>query len=122
MAVTTLPPDLLGQLEQAASERALTANELLEVAVRTYLRQIEREKLEAENKAFRAMQAELVEKYRGQHVAIHNGAVIDHDRDLKALEGRVQQIGRHPVLFKRVEAEPEHVFVFRSLSFPRGEA
>jgi hypothetical protein len=119
----TLPPDLLGQLEQAASERALTSNELLEVAVRTYLRQIEREKLEAENKAFRAMQAELVGRYRGQHVAIHNGAVIDHDPDVKALEGRVRErLGRRPVLIKRVEAEPEHVHVFRSLTFPRGEA
>lgn len=71
---------MIEQLKQVASERAVRPGELLETAVRTYLREIEREKIKAEAEAFRSMHANLAEKYLGQYVAIHNGKVVDHER------------------------------------------
>jgi len=110
------------QLKQVASERAVRPKELLETAVRTYLRQLEREKIKAEAEAFRAMHAELVEKYLGQYVAIRNGKVVDHDEDFQSLHSRIRQrFGRRPVLLRRVEVEPERVWVFRSPRFERGQ-
>ncbi len=41
----TLQPQLMEQLEQVASEQAVRPEELVESAVRAYLRQIEREKI-----------------------------------------------------------------------------
>ena len=114
MPTVTLQPELVKQLQQVASEQAMLPEELLETAVRTYLRQIEREKIKAEVEAFHSMHAELVEKYLGQYVAIHNGKVVDQDEDFQSLHTRIRQrFGRQPVLLRRVEAEPERVLVFR---------
>ena len=122
MSTITLQPQLMEQLKQVASERAVRPKELLETAVRTYLRQLEREKIKAEAEAFRAMHAELVEKYLGQYVAIRNGKVVDHDEDFQSLHSRIRQrFGRRPVLLRRVEVEPERVWVFRSPRFERGQ-
>ncbi len=122
MSTITLQPQLMEQVEQVASERAVRPGELLETAVRTYLRQLDREKIRAEAEAFRSMHAELAEKYLGQYVAIHNGKVIDHDEDFQSLHSRIRQrFGRQPVLLRRVEAEPERVWLFRSPRFERGQ-
>ena len=122
MSVIALQPQLMERLEQVAAERAMMPGELLEAAVRTYLRQLEREKIKAEAKAFRSMHAELVEKYLGQYVAIYDGKVVDHDEDFQSLHSRIRQrFGRQPVLLRRVTAEPERVLVFRSPQFERGQ-
>lgn len=68
------------------------------------------------------MHAELAEKYLGQYVAIHNGKVVDHDKDFHSLHSRIRQrFGRQPVLLRRVEAEPERVLAFRSPRLERGQ-
>ena len=122
MPTVTLQPELVKQLQQVASEQAMLPEELLETAVRTYLRQIEREKIKAEAEAFHNMHAELVEKYLGQYVAIHNGKMVDQDEDFRSLHTRIRQrFGRQPVLLRRVEAEPERVWTFRSPRFERGQ-
>lgn len=122
MSTVALRPQLVEQLKQIAAERAVTPEELLETTVRTYLRQIEREKIKAEAEAFRSMHAELAKKYLGQYVAIHNGKVVDHDEDFQSLHSRIRQrFGRQPVLLRRVETEPERVLVFRSPRLERGQ-
>ena len=122
MPTVTLQPELVEQLQQVASEQAVMPEELLETAVRTYLRQLEREKIKAEAEAFRSMHAELAEKYVGQYVAIHDGNVVDYDEDFQALHSRIRQrFGRQPVLLRRVEAEPKRVLVFRSPRLERGQ-
>ena len=118
MSTITLQPRLVEQLEQVAAQRSVEAQELIETAVRAYLRQVEREKIKAEAEAFRSMHAELAEKYLGQYVAIHNGKVIDHDEDFQALHSRIRQrFGRQPVLLRQVKSEPERVLTFRSPQF-----
>jgi hypothetical protein len=115
MSTLTLQPELTAQLESIAVERSVMPDELLATAVRTYLRQVEREKIAAEAAAFRALHEKLVRQYLGQYVAIHNGAVIDHDEEFQALHARVRRrYGRQAVLVRRVEAESERTLVFRS--------
>lgn len=115
MSLITLQPQLMEQLEQVASEQAVRPEELVESAVRAYLRQIEREKIKAEAAAFRALHAGLTETHLGRYVAIHNGKVVDDDIDFQSLHSRVRRrFGRQPVLLRRVETEPERELVFRS--------
>ena len=122
MSTITLQPLLVEQLEQVAVQRSVEAKELIEAAVRTYLRQMERETIKAEAEAFRSMHAKLAEKYLGQYVAIHGGKVVDSDEDFQALHGRIRQrFGRQPVLLRQVEIEPERVLTFRSPRLERGQ-
>jgi hypothetical protein len=74
-----------------------------------------RRKIEAESSAFEAMKPQLLGKYAGQYVAIHNGKLIDHDPDLRTLHLRVyKKHGRTPVLLKQVLAGPERELTIRS--------
>ena len=75
--------------------------------------------IEQERAAFMAMHSELLSKYNHQYVAIYNGQLIDHDDAFSALYSRVR--AEYPdtfVLIRRVEAESEPVYHFRS---PRWE-
>lgn len=120
MVILTLQPDLLEQLESAAVERSVIANELLEIAVRAYLRQIEQEQIEAEVTAFRAMHDGLRKQFNGQYVAINHGQVVDYDPDFQTLHSRIRhRYGRRPVLLRRVGEEPERELSFRSPRFER---
>ena len=122
MPTITLQPRLVAELEQVAAEQSVKPAEVLETAVRTYLRQIECGKIKAEARAFRSMHAELVKEYAGQYVAIHDGKVVDHDEDFQSLHNRIRQhFGRRPVLLRRVETKPERVLVFRSPRLERGQ-
>jgi glutamyl-tRNA reductase len=122
MSTITLQPRLVEQLEQVAAQRSVEAEELVETAVRAYLRQVEREKIKAEAEAFRSMHAELAEKYLGQYVAIQDGKVVDYDEDFQALHRRIRQrFGRQPVLLRLVETQPERVLTFRSPRLERGQ-
>ena len=122
MPTITLQPQLVEQLEQVAAHRSVEAEELIETAVRAYLRQMEREKIQAEAEAFRSMHAELTEMYLGQYVAIHDGKVIDNDEDFQSLHGRIRQrFGRQPVLLRQVKSEPERVLTFSSPRLERDQ-
>ena len=121
MSTLTLQPELLERLEQAAALRSVIPEALLDAAVRTYLRQIEYERIQTEAQAFSAMHDELAKQFLGQYVAIHQGRVVDHDLDFQALHARVRQrYGRQPVLLRRVEACPERTLTFRSPRFESG--
>ena len=54
-----------------------------------HLRPYQREKIRAETDAFHAQKTELLIQYAGEYVAMHQGAVIDHDLDLRTLHLRV---------------------------------
>lgn len=65
------------------------------------------EALEREKAAYIAMHPMLREKYPGQHVAIHNEELVDHDTDLDALWERID--ARYPdefVWVATVKEEP----------------
>jgi len=72
-------------------------------------------KIQAESRAFDALKADLLAKYPGEYVAVHNGEVIDHNPELRTLHLRVyEKYGRTPVLLKQVLAGPERELVIRS--------
>jgi hypothetical protein len=108
-------PDLLSSLRQDAERQARSVSDLVNEAVEGYLRERDREKLEAEIAAFTAMHAELKQRYFGEWVAVHEGRVIDHDRELAPLYARIRQLyPRTAVLMRQVEEEPERDLMIRS--------
>jgi hypothetical protein len=115
MTAVSLRPDLLEALDQTARQEDVDVDELINAAVSQYLAQIRQRKIQAESRAFDAMKADLLLKYPGEYVAVHNGQVIDHDPDLRTLHLRVyEKYGRTPVLLKQVLAGPERELVIRS--------
>ena len=122
MNTITLEPKLMYQLEQVAAEQTTSTDELLEVAVRTYLRQLEREKIRKEAAIYRALHPQLCIDYLGQYVAIHHGRVVDNDLDFAALHARVRlRFGHQAILIRQVESEPERELTFRSPRIEREE-
>ncbi|MCS6843769.1 MAG: hypothetical protein NZ528_05505 [Caldilineales bacterium] len=107
MPVLDLSPQLLERVEQAAQWQHATAAEVAERALADYLDRLEWEKLEAEMAAFQAQLPSLLPAYPDEFVAIHEGQVIDHDKDLRALHQRVYNRMRSvPVLLQKVTAVP----------------
>lgn len=118
MSIVSLQPDLAERLEETAAEKEIAADDLLDLAVRSYLRQIDRETIKAESEAFRAMHAELLRQYPNQYVAIHRKVVVDADEDFHLLHSRIRsRFGQLPVLLRLVAQEPERTLVFRSPRF-----
>lgn len=72
----------------------------------------ERQKaMDREESAYQAMHAELYAQYAGQHVAIFQGELVDHDEDGNILYQRVRQ--KYPgkfVLITPVEPTPEEIY------------
>jgi len=115
MRTVTLTPELVREIESLAGKDQADAQLFVEKAVREYLNQTRQAKIRAETEAFNAQHAKLRVTYLGQYVAMHEGKVIDHDPDLRALHLRVYaKVGRIPVLLKQVTDEPERVLTFRS--------
>ena len=76
------------------------------------------ESVDQEIAAYHRLQPVLWRKYQGQHVAIQNGRLVDHDADGLALSRRIYS--RYPntfVLIREVEAQPERVLQLRSPRF-----
>ena len=120
MTTLALQPALWEQLRQTADEQNTNVIALVETAIHTYLRQVERDQIEAEAAAYQKLHPTLTQEYLGEYVAIHHGQVIDHDTDFQCLHARIRKrFGRRPVLLRRVETEPERILVFRSPSVER---
>ncbi len=76
------------------------------------------ETAEREIAAYHRLHSELWQKYPGQHVAIQNGRMVDHDADGLALSRRIYS--RFPdtfVLIRQVDAQPERTIHLRSPRF-----
>lgn len=81
------------------------------------------EAVEREIRAYHRLHSELWQRYPGQHVAIHNGQIIDHDVDGIALSRRIY--GRYPdtfVLIRQVNSAPERVIHLRSPRLANNES
>jgi hypothetical protein len=128
----SLPDMIQASQRLSAADRLLLAKALLDslVAVRSgepmYGEQldepnvVEDEALMRERKAFIALHPTLLAQYPGEYVAIHSGALIDHDKDGLALSLRVHQ--RFPdefVWIAPLKAQALEEWVVRS---PRFEA
>jgi hypothetical protein len=109
-------PELVERLEQVATAQGATVEELLYQAVSEYLDKLAHQKIQVESDAFEKLHPELVTKYLGEYVAIHDGVVVDHDIDVRTLHLRIRkQFGRIPVLLRQVTQDvKQRDLVFRS--------
>jgi hypothetical protein len=115
MTTITLAPELAEQIGYLGGTDQESVQQIVEKAVRAYLARLRQEKIRRETEAFQTQYRTLLTDYAGQCVAVHQGRIIDHDPDLRALHLRVfEKVGHTPVLLKQVTAEPERELVFRS--------
>lgn len=107
MTVVDLNPRLFEQMRWIARWQKVSADELAARALSSYLDQLEWEKLQAEMDAFQGQLPALLARYPDEYVAMHDGQVIDHDADLRALHSRVYAaMDSVPVLLQNVTDVP----------------
>ena len=115
MEAILLQPQLMEQIASVAAQEARKPDELVEAAVRDYLRGLQRRKIQAEVRAYESMHGELVTTHPRRYVAIHRGRLVDFDEGFQSLHRRVRErFGNEAVLIRRVEAEAQPELVFRS--------
>lgn len=120
MPTINLKQDLAEQISSLAGKSQSNAEAFVDKALRAYLVEFRREKIRAETEAFHQQHQQLLAKYPGQYVAVHDGQVIDHDQDLRTLHLRVfARLNHTPVLLKKVTSQPDQELVFRSPRFER---
>jgi len=102
-----LQPELIEQIRWIAKSERGAIEDFVNQAIRERLRRLEDQKLEAEARAFEGMHPQLVERFPGQFVAVHDGQVVDADVDFEALFLRLQRrFSDVPVLIRQVGAKP----------------
>lgn len=115
MMTVILSDQVERQLTKIAQNQEVTADELAQKAIWHYLQTEASQILDRETIAFRALHAELIAKYPGEYVAIHQGKVIDHDPKLGDIYLRIDE--KYPdeiILIKQVQPEIERTFTVRS--------
>ena len=119
-----IPAELYERIERLAAVRETPVAYLLEDALALMEDQpielVRSEGLSREEAAYRAMHSELFKKYAGQYVAVHNGELVDVDRDELALAARVN--ARFPnqiILLKQVQLSPMREVHYRSVRIIR---
>ena len=114
--LTHVPLDsaLAETLDELARAQGLSLEQVMDNAVRHYLRQARREKIQVEAEHYRALHTQLRAQYPDQHVAIHEGQLVDHDADAEALVRRLhERYGSTPVLVTHVNSQPVPEYVVR---------
>jgi len=107
-----IEPQLYNRVEQASDEHQIGVDRLLTEAIRRYLWELDRRKISEESQTYHQHHAELKMQYLGQFIAMCNGQVVDHDREVAALRQRVRQrFGWKPVMITLVEDVAERAFV-----------
>jgi metal-responsive CopG/Arc/MetJ family transcriptional regulator len=141
MTQVTLPDEVVAKLRKAAEQEGTELSELLERAVDYYVAQTaqpaneaeddqaqklsweeQKRRIEEEQQAFEAQHERLSREYVGEHIAMYQGQVVDHDEDGVALHRRIRErFGNQPVLITPVLPEPVQVITVRSPRSARGD-
>lgn len=115
MLTVTLKPTIAEKAKRFIERSHESLDMLVDKALSAYLDEADREKIRAERRVFDAQREELLAKYRGEYIAVHEGKVMDHDPHLGTLHRRVfARLGDTAVLLKKVTDEPDRELVFRS--------
>ena len=113
--VIRLEPTLMAHLDEVAAQSNIQVGDLVNQAVSRFLDELNRRKIRAEGEAFRRMHAMLLDRYRGEYVAVHHGQVVDHDPQVRELSRRIRaRFGKTPVLIQQVTDEPHRLVAMRS--------
>ncbi len=106
---------LVDEMKQLTTIVGMSLEDMMNDMARKYLREVRRKKLALEQEHYVSMHNGLKEQYYGQHVAIYNGELVDHDDDLGALVHRVRErFGHAPVLITQVEEDAMPVYTTHS--------
>ncbi|NTU61844.1 MAG: hypothetical protein HGB05_00210 [Chloroflexi bacterium] len=114
--LTQVPIDanLAASLQQVAAESGKPLEVVMNDLVQNYLREQRHTQLLAEMDRFRANHPDLVSKFKGEYIGLHNGEVLDHGVDGGALHKRLRQkYGSLPILIVQVTESPEQEFKVR---------
>ena len=103
-----LPDSVMDDLNEIVQWEGKPIEEAIVRAVVYYRKELGDRKISAEAEMYKRKHPRLRAKYMGKFIAMHNGRVVDHDRDGNALYWRVRQrFGKIPVLVRQVTDEPE---------------
>ena len=107
MLTITLRPEVADQLKFEAERRRTSLEALANSWLEDQLWRERRKKIYEEADLFRARHAELLARYAGRYIAMHDGVVIDDDADLLTLHNRIRtQYGDEAILIAPVTPEP----------------
>ncbi|MBM3131200.1 MAG: ribbon-helix-helix protein, CopG family [Chloroflexi bacterium] len=110
-----LPDSVMEDLNTIVRWERMPVEEAIRRAIAHYRGELGHRKINAEAEAYRRKYPRLRAKYLGEYIAMHNGRVVDHDRELGALYKRVRKrFGKTPVLMRLVEEVVEREIVVRS--------
>ena len=91
MTVTAIEPLLYQRAEKVAHEQSTTIGDILNSALQLYFWELDRRKIAEESVSYRHQHAQLRIEYPGEYIAMHKGAVVDHDKDFTRLRQRIRQ-------------------------------
>ena len=112
MPTIALESNLYNRVKKAALEQKADIDDILNLAIRRYLWELDRHKISEETRIYRQRHAELKKQYLGQYIAMHEGQVVDHDNDFPTLRQRIRRRFEHtPVMITLVEEAAEQTLV-----------
>lgn len=124
-----LPDQTAEKLQHVAERQGMDATQLLVQLVENYLAadslppeavagtlwSEQEQKINQEQQQYEAQHSTLLKHYSGQYIAMHQGAVVDHDGDRVVLRRRVRaRFGDIPVLITPVLTEARQIITVRS--------
>ncbi|MDE3090556.1 MAG: hypothetical protein KGJ80_14340 [Chloroflexota bacterium] len=119
--VVSISESAMNDLNEMVKLESAPLEEVLTRAVTHYRHELGHRKIEVEVEAYRRKHPRLRARYLGEYIAMHNGRVVDHDRDGSALYWRVRsRFARTPVLVRQVTDEPGRVIRTHGLRLERG--
>jgi hypothetical protein len=117
MSAIILNEPLASEIRRTAETEGVNAEELIGAALRQYRFQSQRKKIDAELAWWRGQPSSERARYRSEFVAVHQQAVVDHDRDEELLRQRVRSnYGKTAILLTPAEGEREFKIVSTRLA------
>lgn len=89
MNLSLIKPTLYQRAEKIAREQSAGIADVLNTALQHYFWELDRCKVAEESAHYRYQHKELKKDYLGQYIAMHNGEVVDHDKDFERLRVRI---------------------------------
>lgn len=121
MTEITLAPDLIQIIRREAEQAGKTVEVIANDWLREYHAELRSKELEQQTELFWANYESLYKQYPDEHVAFYDHAVLDHDRDLRALALRIQQkYGDLAVVIGHLTKTP--IREYRMISFNLAES
>jgi hypothetical protein len=124
MTQITLPDQTIEKLNRSAAEQGIEPAQLLVRLVEEYLAgelrtqpefTEQEKKINWEQQQYEAQHSDLLHRFKGEYIAMHEGKVVDHDQDAVALGRRIRKLyGKIAVLITRVGEEPMLTITVRS--------